>query len=255
MNATSPFDNTVGAPHDRTAQAVSHRLYLSTAIMLAGVAFAGFASSYWLPMAAGTLALHPAIQVHAGLFFIWTLYFVVQAALVSAGRTAWHRELGLFGIALAALMVFSGILAQIVQTRAQLSGPRPEVARNVAALGLSAMLMFSVFVTSAIATIRRPGLHRRLMVLASFAIIGAAVVRLFRFLPDSTQAQRAVYGAGVVDLLLLAVVLLDRRVTGRVHPVWVAGGAFLIANQALRAAIAQTGPWAQFTTWLAALGG
>jgi len=49
--------------------------------------------------------------------------------------------------------------------------------------------------------------------------------------------------------------LLDRRVTGRIHPAWVAGGTFLIANQVLRAVIAQTAPWAQFTQWLAALGG
>ncbi|MEZ5497951.1 MAG: hypothetical protein R3E77_00840 [Steroidobacteraceae bacterium] len=37
-----------------------------------------------------------------------------------------------------------------------------------------------------------------LMVLASFAIIGAAVERLLRFVPEITQPQRALLGAGAV---------------------------------------------------------
>lgn len=231
------------------------KLYLGTASLLAAIAFAGFAQSYWLPMAASALSLHPLIHVHGALFFLWTLFFVLQTALVERGRTSWHRELGLLGIALAALMVFSGVLVQIVTLPAGLRGPQPAVARNVAALGFSAMIMFTTFVALAIANLRRPELHRRLMVLASFAIIGAAVVRLMRFVPDTTQFERALLGNVAVDALLLAVVLLDRRATRRVHGVWVAGGAFLVANQVARALIARTDWWAAVTDRLAALAG
>jgi hypothetical protein len=115
------------------------------------------------------------------------------------------------------------------------------------------MLMFMTFVALAIANVRRPQLHRRLMVLASFAIIGAAVVRLVRFVPGATQAEQALVGAGVVDLLLAAVVLLDRRAAGRVNGVWIEGGALIVANQALRSVVAGTDTWAAITEWLAAL--
>ncbi|HEX7080758.1 MAG TPA: hypothetical protein VF329_07070 [Gammaproteobacteria bacterium] len=209
-----------GEPLRRRARAASHgKLYFGTAVSMAAVAFAGFVPSYWAPLAAGTLALHPAVHFHGVLFFLWMLYFVAQTALVADGRTGWHRELGLFGIALAAVMAFSGILVQIVSLAAGLQGPQPEVARYVAALGFSAMLMFTTFVALAIANVRRPEIHRRLMVLASFAIIGAAVVRLVRLVPGmTTLAERVLLGTVIVDGLLVALVLLDRRTVGRVHP-------------------------------------
>jgi hypothetical protein len=229
-------------------------LFLATAILLAVVTFAGFAPSYWMPMVSGRLDLHPIMHVHGALFFLWALFLVLQSALIEANGVAAHRQLGLLGIALASAMLFSGVLAQILQVQLQLGGPRPEVVRNVTALGLSAMLMFAVFVGAAILNIRRPDLHRRLMVLASFAIIGAAVVRLMRFVPDTTQPQRGLLGAALVDLMLLIVIAVDRRATGRLHPVWVAGGGFLLANQIVRELLAQTPSWVEFTAWLATLG-
>lgn len=245
-----------GEPSRRRARTASRgKLYLGAAVSMALVAFAGFVPSYWAPLAAGTLALHPVVHVHGVLFFLWMLYFVAQAALAADGRTGRHRKLGLLGIALAAVMVFSGILVQTVNLAAGLRGPQPEVARYVAALGFSAMLMFTTFVALAIANVRRPQIHRRLMVLASFAIIGAAVVRLMRFVPETTLADRVLLGTFVVDGLLVVLVLLDRRAAGRVHPVWLAGGGFLVANQAVRAVIADTAPWIGFTAWLASLAG
>lgn len=221
--------------------------------MLAAVAFLGFAPSYWLPLSAGSLSLDPALHVHGALFFLWTLFFLLQTMLVERGRTVRHRVLGRFGGALAVAMVASGLFVQVTALPAGLAGARPDVALNVAALGFSAMAMFTVFVALAIANVRRPELHKRLMVLASFAIIGAAVVRLMRFVPDTTQSDRALLGALVVDLLLAAVVLLDRRKIGRVHGVWLAGGAFLVANQAGRALLARTEAWAALMDRVAAL--
>ena len=254
MNAVA--SPAVRAPLARPAGAARRgKLYLGTAIAMAAVAFAGFAPSYWAPMAAGTLELHPVVHVHGALFFSWTLYFVAQTALVAGGHARWHRRLGLLGIALAALMVLSGVLVQIANLQEGLRGPRPELARTVAGLGLSAMLMFTTFVALAIANFRRPEIHRRLMVLASFAIIGAAVVRLAGWIGGGALPERVLLGTLVVDGLLVAVVLLDRRAAGRIHPVWIAGGLFLVLNQVLRAVIAGTGPWAAFTDWLAAFGG
>lgn len=247
----SPGARVLVVPRARSAS--RNPLYLGTAVTMAALAFVGFAPSYWVPMAAGTLALNPVIHVHGALFFLWTLYFVAQTALVAGGRRAWHRRLGLLGIALAALMVLSGVFVQITNLRAGLAGPAPEIARAVAGLGFSAMLMFTTFVALAIANVKRPEIHRRLMVLASFAIIGAAVVRLAGWVGGGALPERVLLGTLAVDGLLVAVVLLDRKVAGRSHPVWVAGGLFLVVNQVLRAVIVDTAPWIEFTDWLATL--
>lgn len=79
-------------------------------------------------------------------------------------------------------------------------------------------------------------------------------MRLIRLVPSTELAGRVLLGAVVVDLLLLAAVLIDRRSTGRLHPVWLLGGAALVSVQYLRVAIVSTEAWKDVTLWLAALG-
>ncbi|HEX6994901.1 MAG TPA: hypothetical protein VF339_12220 [Gammaproteobacteria bacterium] len=230
------------------------RLYVYSALLLASIAFAGFTPTFFSPLVAGTLALHPAILVHGVLFFAWTLYFVAQTSLAAARRTRAHMMLGLFGIALAAWMLFSGILAAIVSLAANLPGPRPDAARAAAALSFSGTLLFTTFIAVGITNIGRPDVHRRAMTLAAFSIIQAAIARLIMIVPQIAQPERIVIGAVIVDLLLIGVVLLDRRAIGRVHPMWVAGLALIVTVQWLRVVIARTEAWAVFTAWLAQLG-
>ena len=248
-----PYSSAAGLSRPPAEVVRARYLYVGLSVLFALIAFLGFAPSYWVPLASGTLDLHPTVHVHAALFFLWTLLFVAQTALVATGRTRPHRELGLAGIAVASAMVFSGILATIVSLQALLP-VRPELARTSAALGFSSMALFVTFVTLAIANIRRPERHKRLMVLASFTISQAAVVRLIRLVPSTELTGRVFLGAVAVDLLLLAVVLIDRRSTGRVHPVWLLGGAAMVSVQYLRVAIVPTEFWRAVTQWLAMLG-
>ena len=242
-----------GLSRPRAEVVGARHLYVGLSVLFALIAFLGFAPSYWVPLASGTLDLHPTVHVHAALFFLWTLLFIVQTALVASRRTRWHREIGLAGIALASTMVFSGILATIVSLQAVLP-VRPEVARVSAALGLSSMVLFTAFTTLAIANIKHPERHKRLMVLASFTISQAAVVRLIRLVPSTDLATRVLLGTVAVDLLLIVAVLIDTRSIGRVHPVWLLGGAALISIQYLRVAVVPTEFWRDVTQWLAMLG-
>lgn len=235
-------------------QAGARHLYLLTAAVLAVIVFAAFTRTFWAPIAAGSLALHPAIVVHAVLFFAWPILFLAQCWLPLAGHTATHRALGLFGIALAALMVFSGILGTIVDLQANLAGPNPKLARTSAVLGFSSMALFTTFFTLAIVNLGPPERHKRLMVLATFSILQAAVARLLLLIPSIGLPLRVTLGAVVVDTLLLAVVALDARARGRAHPTYLAGAALLVLVQFARAELLQTQSWAAFCLWLAELG-
>jgi hypothetical protein len=84
-----------------------------------------------------------------------------------------------------------------------------------AALSFSGMLLFTTFIVVGVANVRRLDVHRRAMTLAAFSIIQPAVARLIMLAPQIAQPQRIVIGAVIVDLLLLGVVLLDRRTIGR----------------------------------------
>ena len=57
----------------------------------------------------------------------------------------------------------------------------------------------------------------------------------------------------VVDLIVVAGMIHDRRTRGRVHPAyWAAGGA-LLAVQLLRVPFSTTTGWMRVTDWLVAL--
>jgi hypothetical protein len=135
--------------------------YFRLGIVLAGIVFLAFSRNYWAPLAQGTLDLPRAVHIHAVLFFLWMIFFVVQTTLVARGRTSLHRELGLLGISIATAMVITGVVATTVSLKAGLAGPNPEFARRANVLGMFAMALFSIFIALAIANIRRPELHKR----------------------------------------------------------------------------------------------
>jgi hypothetical protein len=227
--------------------------YVGIGILLALIIFLGFARTYLAPLVDGSLRQHPAIHVHALLYFAWTGLFLSQAVLAARGHIALHRQLGLFGIALAGAMVLSGLLAAVVTIHAALGTPREPIVRANTALSIGAMLMFSAFMILAVANLASPQRHKRYIVLAMFSILQAAVARIFMLAPAIGHPLRTLLGAIVVDLLLLTVIALDARKQGRVHPVYLGGFAFLLMVQYMRRAVLDTQFWFDFTNWMASL--
>jgi hypothetical protein len=221
------------------------------AIVLAATVFLAFSRNYWAPLALGTLDLPRAVHIHALLFFLWMIFFVVQTALVARGRLTMHRELGLLGISIATAMVITGIVATSVSLKAGLAGPNPDFARRANVLGVFSMVLFSLFIALAIARIRKPDQHKRFMVLATFSILQAAIARAIQFIPAISFPQRTTIGAVVVDVLLLAVIAIDTRLHGRLHPVYVLGFALLVTAQVSRMLVLETLWWTRFGNWLA----
>jgi hypothetical protein len=229
--------------------------YVGVATFVVALTFGAFTRSYWAPMADGSLDMHAAIHAHAALFFAWTLFFLAQTVLVAQGRTLAHRAWGMFGVALAGAMVFSGIIAIVVNLAALLGTPRERVVVGTSILGVTSMILFTVFLTAAVANVRRPEWHKRLIVLATLSIMQAVVTRFILWIPDIIQPHRALIGAAITDLMLLAVILLDARIKRRAHPVYLAGGAFLLFIQIARSPVTHTPFWRETCRWLASLAG
>jgi hypothetical protein len=225
--------------------------YSRLAIVLAAIVFLAFTGRYWAPLALGTLELPRAVHIHALLFFLWMIFFVVQTTLVSRGRVTLHRELGLLGISIATAMVITGVVATTVSLKAGLAGPNPQFARLANVLSLFSMMLFSLFIALAIGNIRRVEHHKRFMVLATFSILQAAIARVIQFVPAISFPQRTTIGAVVVDLLLLAVIAIDTRLHRRLHPVYMLGFALLVTAQVLRILVLKTEWWTRFGNWLA----
>jgi hypothetical protein len=241
------------------------RFYVRMAALCLAVAVIGFLPSYWSPMVRGTLAVSPLAHVHAVLFFGWMAFFVGQASLVASGRLVRHREMGVAGVALATAMVLVGLGMAIHSMKLREAAGQGDLARAFASVPVTGILMFAVLVAAALLATRRPEVHKRLLLVASVSLLQAGAGRWFVYFLAPPRAAGGVGPAPqppvtvtvmpglLVDLLIVAGMIHDRRTRGRVHPVyWMAGGAVL-AVQLLRVPLSTTHGWDQVARWLLTL--
>jgi len=231
------------------ASSPARYFYFYMALSCMAVAFLGFAPTYWLPMATGSFPPMPVIHVHGMLFFAWTLYFAFQTWLAASGRVARHRTIGMIGVSLATAMTILGFLAAVNAMKRSAALGLTDAGIAFAIVPLSGILFFAVVFTLAIANIRRPETHKRLMLLAGVSILDAAVARWFlTFLAPPgaigpPPVPVTIAPALVASLLLVVAIVFDWRTRGRPHPVYIYGGAALVAVKLLNWPISMTPAW------------
>jgi len=242
---------------------VRPRFFLVLAVVLLGIVFAGFAPTFYLDPLFDTptrvtsivypdAAPMPAFLVlHAVLLTTWFAGLVVQSALIGRGRQDVHRMLGTVGVFIAAGVVVSGAVATLgIIPRA--TGEHVLVTSN--SLNL---IVFVALVSVAIYKRSRPQVHKRLMLIASIAIIGPAVGP-DRMLGGFLGSLISDFVAIPVPLLFWvvlvgAVVVYDLSVLGRVHPATAGGGAAKAAAAAATIALVNSGGAARYVEWLESL--
>ena len=223
--------------------------YFHMALACMAVAFLGFAPTYWLPLAAGSFASTPVVHFHGMLFFSWTLYFAFQTWLAASGRIARHRTIGTIGVSLATAMTIFGFLVAVNVMKRSAAMGQTDAGIAFAIVPLSGLLFFAVVFTLAIANTREPETHKRLMLLAAISILDAAVARWFlTFLapagpPGPPPVPVTIAPALVAYLLLVVAIVADWRRRGRPHPVYIYGGAALVAVKLLNWPISMTPAW------------
>jgi hypothetical protein len=236
-----------------TSASPGNRFYVRMAMVCAAVAVIGFAPTFWLPLSRRTLDVHPLTYVHALVFYSWIALFVRQTALAASGRLVRHRELGLLGVALATAMCFVGVgMAADSMKRAEAAG-FGEAGRAFSIVSLTAIALFAVLFGLAVRAVRRPEVHKRLMLVATVSLLQAAVGRWFllflapRVAPGVVASPPpvlvTVMPGIVVDLLIVAAMVHDRRTAGRVHPTYWSAGAAVLAVQVLRVPVSTTAAW------------
>lgn len=256
---------TVADPVVRVA-AVREKFYVRMAVVCLAVGALGFAPTYWIPLAEGSLAVSPITHLHGVVFYGWLLFFLTQTSLVASGRVGYHRELGLVGIALATSMFFLGMGVSIHRIEALEAAGIGEAGRRFAVVPMTSITFFAVLFAIAVRNVRKPAVHKRLMLVATIALLQAPVARWTRLLlaparpepligalPPSPSVSVSTIPALLIDLLIVAAMIHDRRTNGRVHPAyWIAGGA-LLAVQLARIPFSRTDTWVALTHRIAAL--
>jgi hypothetical protein len=240
---------------------VERRFFVNMAYVCALVAIGGFIPSFWAPLASGTFGRGSIVHLHGLLFSAWPILFIIQARLALAGRSEHHRALGLAGISLATAMLFAGVAVTIHSLEAGIAAGYEPQARAFAIVPLSIVLLFAGLVAAAIANVRRPAAHMRLMLTASITMLPPAFARiLFVTLapeglppPGSGAPPDVVFALGpsfLANGLLVAAMIDDRRKNGRVHAAYVKAAIVILVVQLARIPISASGTWHAVTTWL-----
>jgi len=148
-------------------------------IVMAFFVFGGFGLTYWQPMAVGTLErLPPVVHLHGIFYSLWIVLLVVQAFLVNVKNVPLHRSLGTFGIAIATGVIIIGALITILFGRFQSTNPPPDY-YNLMYLGVVAVLCFGTLFFLAIRNVRKPDIHKRLILFATMSLLAPGINRFY----------------------------------------------------------------------------
>lgn len=242
----------MAAMAERSGDATSERRFFTgMALAIIATVFIGFAPSYYLrPMFPGWPSPPESLfYVHGAIFTGWVVLLLLQAMLVSRGRTDLHRKIGAWGVVLAAGIVVMGTLAALVAARRPggfVGIPVPPL--QFLAIPLFSMFMFAAFVVAAVLLRRDPQSHKRLMVLATVQLVTAAIAR---WPVVSELGPPAFFGA--TDLFIVALAIWDFRSRGRLHPATLWGGLLTIASQPAQLVVSGTAAWLTFAKWATGL--
>jgi hypothetical protein len=221
--------------------------YTGMAVAFVVTVFAGFARTYYLRPFFESKPLVTLLRLHGLVFTTWILLFVVQTALVAKRRTDVHRRLGVAGAALAGLMILVGVTTALVRAKVVELPPGAPSPLAFLTIPLGDMLVFACLVGAGFYFRRRADTHKRLMLLATIAILPAAVARIPL---DFIQRGGPLAFFGVSDLFILPCILYDLFTRGRPHRATVLGGLLIVVSHPLRLLVGNTHAWLAFAAWL-----
>ncbi|HEV2323208.1 MAG TPA: hypothetical protein VGS10_04555 [Terracidiphilus sp.] len=210
--------------------------YLAMSLLSAAVVVWGFGHTVDQSL------FHPAVPrprllwFHGAVFSAWILFFIFQSTLVRTRNVRLHRLMGWFGAALGTLMVPLGIATAIVMVHFE-TYTLHETGRYAFFIVPSYdMLAFGTCFALAIIWRKQPEFHRRLIFLATCALLIAAFARFSPFIRSHGLGYLGV--DGMVALGLLRDLLVNRRV----HKVYRVVLPAFLAAQSIVIYVSQAGP-------------
>jgi hypothetical protein len=224
-------------------------IVIPAALLMAGIAVAGFWRTYFGPLLLGGASSEWLVHVHAAIFMGWIGLVILQSWLAMTGRTALHVRIGRVGMWYGVGLVIFGLGFSLMMFARRVALVGPDGTHGGFLVPLTDLGTYSIFLAGAWVTRKQPERHRRFILLAANTILIAAVGRLF----GGTASMAA---ADVIPFLLLwlsplwLAMLYDGFRLRIVHPVYLAGAALLILLR-YRQVIRETDTWMAISHWLA----
>ena len=192
---------------------VGRYFYFAMSFVIAAVIIAGFRRTVDAALFHANPPRPLLLWFHGAAFSAWLIFFAAQSALVRVRKVSVHRLLGWFGAALAATMVVLGCIITVVMARFDFVVLHQKDAGAFISVPFLDMLVFGTLVSLAIYFRKRPEYHRRLLFIASCALLDAGIGRF-----DFWFNNNLFYP--FLDFLILLGALRDWYVDGRINRVY-----------------------------------
>jgi hypothetical protein len=216
------------------------KFYVSLAVFMTLLVGVGFWPSYYGPLVRGAAQAPVILHIHGVVFIGWMALLIVQTTLAARGNLRAHRALGNIGIGYGVVLWLLGLLVSFVAPVLHVNNGEWSVdeAATFLPIPLGDMVLFGGFFAAAIWNRNKPEIHKRLMVMATIAVVFAAA---FRLQNAGVPMQWAIVVWYVPLVLAIAYDLFTR---GRVHPVYLIGaGVMAVALLRLPFALGSTEFW------------
>lgn len=212
--------------------------FLLITIAMTALAFIGFGPSYYLKVPFGSRPLNSLLHIHGAACTAWLMLVLLQAVLIRGRQIALHRTLGMAGVATAAVIVVSGMMAVFDKPNATVT------ARAMAFLAIQSLVLFAGFVAAAIHYRGDSATHKRLIAIATIFLLPPAIGRLmvmygFRPFPDYPMLTRYV----ALAPFIVSLAAYDLASRGRLHSATIAGAAIHVLQHPLFLWVGYTHGW------------
>jgi len=228
------------------------KFYLGIGIAVAAAMFYGFYQSFylnhWFATPPGMRKLTPLYLVHGTIFSLWLAFAVLQPALIVAKKRKLHKRVGWVALGVACAMIVIGNVAASEAMNHGFAGTNP---KEFYAVPFFDLVVFGSCVGLGVLWRERSETHKRLMLLSYTQLLHAGVGRWPFAILQAGAPWTFLIGA---DLAIIAAGAgYDAITRGKVHRVWIVGGALVLLSEPFRLWIGTTAPWQAYATWVASL--
>ncbi len=207
--------------------------YLWATLAITAAVFLGFSFTYFAPILSGAYpTTSPTVHVHGWTFFAWYLLLPMQAYLVQTRRLPLHRTAGAASMILATLMIVTGMIVIGAQMEIARTSPEPTFFGFFGPAIFATLVLFAGFYVAALVNRRRAPFHKRFLIVASAAGMGAATFRIMAAGFGQTLWVAPV-GVLATNLFIIPGMIHDRWKDGRVHPAYLLGLAVCVTVEAM----------------------
>ena len=190
-----------------------------------------------------------ALVIHVWSFSAWMCLLAFQAFVAATKRLELHRQVGIVMLPLAAAMIWSGLASELqFQQRSLENGRDPS---DFFAVTATYMLTFSVLVVLAWLHRRKPPAHKRLVLLATAAILSGAHMRIWgdawpKSWFEESSVSRLLFFFGGTLIIIAMGMLHDYLTRRRLHRVYIIGAPPLLATYIVAIALHDSPAWSDW---------